>query len=558
MTSVFVNIKSRIFKESRQTTVICCLLIFGISIFVGFFNASSSGGQWIEDDGRYLNNGAMMRDYLISGKLLKPLSFAKENYAQYPGFSVPYHPVGYPLMLGVWFIVFGMSYESARFFTAICLGLLGCSFFGILKKQNLPLRISVFGSLLLVTSPEIMRWSRSNMSEIPALAFIVIASYCFFSWTEKNNIAWYYAAFLLAGTAFFCKVLSAGIIPAWFFFAMIAKREIKMLKASVLIPPFIYLVIGYIWTKFAASYAHHEIQSSVTDMLYRSISWNDISVWISALPSMVGWPIFLATLIVIIFWKKGNANRASKIFWVAWFISYYLFTLFVTTHFESRYLIFLLPGICAIASLLMAIPSKKNKLSAMVTGLIIAIICYNLTNLVQIPKGLTGNNIIANKLSQLRLPGNILLSCWWSSDLIFRYRCLDHKHKRRLIRGDRTLALRAVNYANVPTKRIAESYRDVIDILKKGRIRYVLTSTTSSQNRDNRPEDMILAHETVTSMPVLFTLLKKFDLNLSLNKKVTRHTKVYLWRFEGYLKEGRSELPVIIPTSNLIFMGDEF
>ena len=191
MTSVFVNIKSRIFKESRQTTVICCLLIFGISIFVGFFNASSSGGQWIEDDGRYLNNGAMMRDYLISGKLLKPLSFAKENYAQYPGFSVPYHPVGYPLMLGVWFIVFGMSYESARFFTAICLGLLGCSFFGILKKQNLPLRISVFGSLLLVTSPEIMRWSRSNMSEIPALAFIVIASYCFFSWTNLNQSSAY-------------------------------------------------------------------------------------------------------------------------------------------------------------------------------------------------------------------------------------------------------------------------------------------------------------------------------------------------------------------------------
>jgi hypothetical protein len=63
------------------------------------YRVDESGSLW-PDAPRYTNAGAMMQDWVASGRLLEPLRFAKENYSHYPGFSVPYHPPGYPAATG--------------------------------------------------------------------------------------------------------------------------------------------------------------------------------------------------------------------------------------------------------------------------------------------------------------------------------------------------------------------------------------------------------------------------------------------------------------------------
>ena len=106
---------------------VCVGLVCGCLV-IGLHNLSQSGPQLLEDGPRYANNGAMVHDWLLLGDYLHPVEFAHTNYVRYPAHSIPYHPPGYAVMLGLWFTVFGLSYASARAFVAFCLGLAVCFF----------------------------------------------------------------------------------------------------------------------------------------------------------------------------------------------------------------------------------------------------------------------------------------------------------------------------------------------------------------------------------------------------------------------------------------------
>jgi len=76
-----------------------------------------------------------------------------------------------------------------------------------------------------------------------------------------------------------------------------------------------------------------------------------------------------------------------------------------------------------------------------------------------------------------------------------------------------------------------------------------LKEYTKNKDKDDRPADMILAHETAISQPALFTLLDKTKLSFDLGDK--KEPEIYIWRYEGELTESENRLPVIIPTANL-------
>jgi 4-amino-4-deoxy-L-arabinose transferase-like glycosyltransferase len=184
-------------EHARLAGPASCAALCGIALLISTYNLSQSGPLF-PDGPQYANGGAMIRDWLASGEYLHPYQFALKNYSQYPFFSVPYHPPGYPGLLGIWFLVVGTSYPAARCFIALCLGGAACSFRGILLRQGATRAAAMTGALLLLTTPEIVRWSRCTMSEIPALMFSLAATYCFVRWADTNRAGWCWAAFLLA------------------------------------------------------------------------------------------------------------------------------------------------------------------------------------------------------------------------------------------------------------------------------------------------------------------------------------------------------------------------
>lgn len=135
---------------------------------------------------------------------------------------------------------------------------------------------------------------------------------------------------------------------------------------------------------------------------------------------------------------------------------------------------------------------------------------------------------------------------------------------RQVIRGDRVLAIRMPSYANAESRLLVESPEEVLGIIQQGRIRYLLTCSatpSSAAADDKRTTEMVLAHRTAIGLPEQFTLISRSPLLISRSDAVfpwspklkSRREEIFLWRFEGELPEGESELPVRIPTAGIEF-----
>ena len=513
-----------------------------VSLWVGLTDLSNSGMQWADDGAQYANGGAMMRDLILSGDWLHPIDFAKSNYAQYPAFSVPYHPPGYPLLLGLWFTAVGLSYASARWFVAVCLAGLASLFFGILRKQGAAVQTAFLVSLLLVTAPGIARWSRSTMSEIPGLLFVVAGSLCFLYWVEKKKAGWCWAAFALALMAFFCRVLTAGVLPAWFLYLLVIRQWRRIRSPHLIASTATYLAVCGSWAVFASGFATFETNLSSQD----SLTWKSLALGLVALPEMVTWPTLVLGILGIVFgWSR---SRAIIWFWGLWLVSYYCFQVALAAH-ETRYFLYALPAICGLACVMFTrlSGSPRSRLAVGLTALVL--VAMNAVAVMSMPGGITGHDRLAERMVTLREPGNVLLSTWSDSDLIFHYRSRTTT-SRQMIRGDRTLAIRLPEYAKVPPVPLASEPEVVLDIVRRGRIRYVVTASAIAPGPDDRPADMRLAHQAVTSMPEEFSLLGQFK--LSFDFAGHREATLFLWRFESELPPGESELQVVIPTAGIV------
>src|SRR5262245_36231112 len=157
-----------------------------VAAAVALYRAADTGPLW-PDAPRYANAGAMVRDWLRSDQWLSPVRFAESNYARYPAFSVPYHPPGYPAALGTWFLLTGVSHESARVFVALCWALAGWLFYRINRELGLTRTAAFAAGLVLLTTPQLAAWSRDTMSEVPSLVPLFGAALFWLRWLRTNR-----------------------------------------------------------------------------------------------------------------------------------------------------------------------------------------------------------------------------------------------------------------------------------------------------------------------------------------------------------------------------------
>jgi hypothetical protein len=170
----------------------------------------------------------------------------------------------------------------------------------------------------------------------------------------------------------------------------------------------------------------------------------------------------------------------------------------------------------------------------------------NAAHLKHIPRGLVGYEAIGRQLSQLNERGNILVATVQQSELIFRYRCHSSRVQRSFIRADRSLAIRQPDYTDLKPTLVARNYDDVLSIVRRGRVRYIVTNRFG----DTAPNEMNFLHSVVKSRPDAFALIAEFPLEVHYSISHTRG-QVFVWRFTGGLADGPSEIPVVVPTAGL-------
>lgn len=544
--------------------IISCVLLFIAALLIGCFNLSRSGTLW-PDGPQYANAAVMIHNWILSGDLLHPYQFAQRQYVQYPAFHLPFHPPAYPFLLALFFLATGVSYISARVFVALCLGMAGYFFYLILRRMNTDRMVALGCALVLLTIPEVTRWSRDTMSEVPALAFVLAASYFFLRWLESNKFRHCFMAFALAEAAFLSRVITAGVIPAWFLFILLTRRKSKLTSIPLWLLTVIYLLVNAGWTVFVSRFSKFEmglVGTSATAAKNHLLSWDTVSFYLFHLPEMAGWGTLVMAALglvgALLLWKR----EALGIYWVSWLIASCTFLFVLRLFPEQRYFFYILPGFPGLAAILFTRHMNKTVRTWIAPALLGLCLVTNLIYLTHIPKGLLGYESVAQQLAQTNIPGNIMSLGWANQDFIFHYQASKPNMQRRIIRGDRTLAIRLDHYGGLSggTKVepiiIADNSQEVLDILRRGRVRYLITYAPDDPRRDDRTPEMLLAHEVAQSLPESFTLFGKFPLSINyaddLRTAEPLTGQVFVWQFLEELPANSSELPVVVPTADLI------
>lgn len=194
-----------------------CLMVVGLSVLLlSTKGLTNSGNVSLQGDmPRYLMNGVFFHDSIQDLPFADPIQYAKEYYVKYPALTVGHHPLLPSLAEVPFFFLFGVSVFSAKVTTLVFLFLGIFAWFELVRKLYNSF-IAVLSSLLFLTSPMIVDFSRIMMSEIPALTLIIVATYWFFRYCENERpyeAIGYVVSFVLACYA---KQMVIFMLPIFF------------------------------------------------------------------------------------------------------------------------------------------------------------------------------------------------------------------------------------------------------------------------------------------------------------------------------------------------------
>jgi len=526
------------------------VLLFAIAAAIGLAFVSQSGALW-PDGPKYTNAGALFYDLLRSGQYTNWFDFVKANYAQYPAIAMPFHPPGYPAMLGVFFLLTGVSYTAARVFVALCAGVAASAFYGILRRWDIDRPAAWLCSVLLLTTPVVVRWTRSTMSELPCLAFLLIATCAYLRWCETNRARDWWLTVALVQVAYLCRVTAAGVLPGWALYLVLTGRWRRLLTPQVIAGTLVFLAISLSHVKLAARYASFEV---AMDGKAEGFSRQNIEYFLICMPKIALTGSGLAAAAGLLVFLRRRKEFELGLFWLCWLGSYTLFKLAVSTTYETRHFFVALPALAGLAACLFSSGSPARRRWAI--ALVAAASVVNLAQSYRLPAGLVGYQPVAELLSRQTKRGNVLLCCHQEADLIFRYRACSPGSNRLMLRGDRTLVV--TSHAKKTGKILAGDEEEMLETLQRGRVRYLVTWSSEEQRPAQRTFEMRLAHGAAQSRPQDFRLLETYPLMIHFSPEAPGLSgEIFVWEYLGELPPGKSELAIPIPTAQMILQPDE-
>jgi hypothetical protein len=209
-------------NSKRQATRADTILHGAIAGATLLWSLSDASGYALvlSDEARHAMNGALIHDWIASGRWLHPMAYALRYYSQWPALSLSYHPPLFPAFEALIYFGLGVNAFAAR----VAVGLAtAVAVFWLLRlittTHNSP-TVALTSLTILLFTPWSQELLREVMLEWPALALLAMAflvlmrSRSRFSWRQGTAFA------LLAGAAVWTKqeAVFAGAVPLLYCF----------------------------------------------------------------------------------------------------------------------------------------------------------------------------------------------------------------------------------------------------------------------------------------------------------------------------------------------------
>lgn len=341
---------------STARTRIYCGLLCALAVVLATKGIQDESVVSLQGDmPRYLMNGVYFYDLLRELPLEDFSGFTYRYYARYPALSLGHHPILPSVAQVPFFALFGVSVSSGRMATISFL-LIGTLAWFLLIRSLYSESVALFSSLLLVTAPTIVEFSRVVMSEIPALALIILSAYYFFRLCEsgrKKDAIGFILSFTLACYA---KHLTIFMAPVYVGYLIIARgaralAKPKVIAASatigILLTPLAVLTLLLSSTNvgLVTNQSFLEKFEASRVLFYLQVAWNFLPI-----PATV---LSLISMVVMIVRREQRS-----MFFVLWMMCLFALLLLIGQE-TARFAIYWVPPLCLFAALSMKLSSVR-------------------------------------------------------------------------------------------------------------------------------------------------------------------------------------------------------
>ena len=424
------------------------VVIIGV-VTVLFLTAPKAEDFWWTDAASFALNGELVHDYVASGLHLPPLAFANAWFIRYPAVTISLYPPIFPVAEAIAFTLFGFSHPVAQATVCVFAGLAAFGVFRLLRHAVGPLE-ATSGVLLIFAAPSILLWSRQVMMEVPALAFLLLASAWFLRYLERRHTRDLMLATLATLAAVYTKQTAIFIVPAFPITLIVCggwrrlrDKAIWLAAAGGLLGLVPLAVFTWVAAREMLEIALVQgVAARSGDAVGTGAWFAQYRAYLLTLPEVAGWPglagaISYIALVARCGWLTAAEQRLAVLM-LAWFGCDWLF-ISATGHFELRYAINLaVPGtILAVLLLSRLIRQPFRPWFALVCGLAVFAISVGTHDVDR----MSGYDKVAEFILQHSRQDDVI---WFqgneSKNLIFSLRSHSPTPKVYVLRAEKLLA----------------------------------------------------------------------------------------------------------------------
>ena len=451
------------------------ITILAITILLSSKGMLSEGTAIMGDMPRHVMNGVFLYD-AFRDLPSDPLKYAHHYFARYPALSLGHHPLLLPIAEVPAFALAGISIFSSRL-VIVGFALIAVVFWFLLIRSLYGPHVAFLSSLLFITSHMVVFYSRVTMSEMSALAFLMLTVYYFHKSTRTKKIADVAICSLSMVLGLYAKVLLVFLIP--------------LLLASLLMKkPFQKLREKTAWSLTALLLLLFMPLMIVTvNVAKENISWvfqnpkDYLSfTWLAAYPKIV-WrlqlvpPVFLLSMLGLIMALVNRGKREP--FFLLWILFLYL-ELIIIGPGDGRYSIYWIPPLCLFAALV----PEFTRPRVLKIGLFLALAgsagyqTYQAARMK--PEYIDGYEEAARFIVNAKADNVLYSASFDSGYFVFFIRKYDSEKRTVVLRSDKLLATSQL--ASIVQEKVS-SVSEIHSILQTFGIRYVVIEDRKSPSR---------------------------------------------------------------------------
>ena len=431
------------------------------------------GEFWFPDESRHAMDGVFIYDFIKDRPSFKNWKgYALDYYLHYPALSLGHYPPFFALVEALVFKILGISTASVRF-TMVLFSLVGGVFFFLLVSNLFSLREAILSTILFLTTPFIVFWTKTIKLDFPGLCIVIVSFYFLIKFLKTEKRGYIYLWGLSSIVALLTRSLTLfgiGVSVAYSF--LFYKKIFKKKDTRVVL--FMLSIFLIIFFGFHFYFNKSSIGLSLGNMA-RHYPFFTIGNWLLPLKILytkhLSWIILILSIIGVYQRLSKSFKDKNVLFFIIWIGVVYLQSCLVG-HKDPKYSMYWIPSFCVLASLVSWKIRRMDIFKMIVILICIGYIFFSYFK-VKIPF-LKGYRETAQFVSNLpNFP--VLINSKYNGNFIF-YLKLASPQRRLIYRGSKILAV--VNIMkSIGYKEYVSSKEDIYQKLNKFGIKYIVVDS---------------------------------------------------------------------------------